>query len=106
METPGLSKYTISFGLSLALASVVNALLVIAKEKIPNVMAALHSMTGHHWISHSIIVLVLFVAFGWIFAQANEGRGPGISVHRLLGLLVSGVLTGALLILGFYLTAG
>ncbi|HZM01775.1 MAG TPA: hypothetical protein VFC44_02025 [Candidatus Saccharimonadales bacterium] len=106
METPSLSKYTISFGLSLALASVANALLVIAKEKIPRVMAALQGMTGHHWISHSSIVLVLFVAFGWIFAQANGGRGPGISVRGLLCVLVSGVLTGALLILGFYLTAG
>ena len=43
MENTRISKYTISFGLSLALASVMNALLVVAKEKIPTVMAGLQS---------------------------------------------------------------
>ena len=35
MENNGVSKYTISFGLSLALASVANGLLVVAKETFP-----------------------------------------------------------------------
>ena len=106
MENTGVSKYTISFGLSLALASVLNAVLVVAKEKIPTVMAGLQSLTGHHWVSHGVVILVLFAAFGWIFAQAKGGRGIGITVNRLIGLLVSGVVTGGVIILGFYLTAG
>jgi len=103
MENTSISKYTISFGLSLALASVVNALLVVAKEKIPIVMAGLQSLTGHHWVSHGVVILGLFAAFGWIFARANGGRGIGITVNRLISLFVSGVVTGGLIILGFYL---
>ena len=106
MENTSVSKYTVSFGLSLALASVLNAVLVVAKEKIPTVMAGLQSLTGHHWVSHGVVILVLFAAFGWIFAQSKGGRGIGITVNRLIGLLVSGVVTGGVIILGFYLTAG
>ncbi len=106
MENTSVSKYTISFGLSLALASVMNALFVVAKEKIPTVMAGLRSLTGHHWVSHGVIILFLFAAFGWMFAQANDGLGPGIPVNRLISLLVSGVAAGVLIICGFYLMGG
>ena len=105
-ENTSVSKYTIGFGLSLALASVTNALLVIAKEKIPAVQAGLQRMTGHHWVSHVVIILVLFAAFGCIFAQANGGAGIRISVNRLVSLVVLGVVAGGLIILGFYLVDG
>jgi len=103
MENTGVSKYTISFGLSLALASVANGLLVVAKEKIPAVLAGMQKLTGHHWISHCAIILGLFAFFGWLFARPHSGRGINLTVHRLLGVLVSGVVAGSLLILGFYL---
>ena len=103
MENPGVSKYTISFGLSLALASVANGLLVVAKEKIPAFLAGMQKLTGHHWVSHCIIILGLFAFFGWLFARANDGQGIKLTVNRLIGVLVAGVTTGGLIILGFYL---
>ena len=102
MDNNGVTKYTISFGISLALASVANGLLVVAKEKIPAVQAGLQKLTGHHWVSHSLIILVLFAGFGWLFAQANGGRGVKLSVNCLIGTLVTGVALGGLIILGFY----
>jgi hypothetical protein len=106
MENTGVSKYTNSFGLSLALASVANGLLVIAKEKIPAVLAGMQKLTGHHWVSHSVIVLGLFAVFGWLFAQFNGGQGMRLTVNRLIVTLVSGVVAGSLAILGFYLVGG
>jgi len=103
MENNGLSKYTISFGLSVALASVANALLVVAKEKIPAVMTGMQKLTGHHWISHSAIILGIFAFFGWIFARANGGLGLGMTALSLIRTLVSGVAVGGLVIVGFYL---
>ena len=103
MENTGVSKYTISFGLSLALASVANGLLVVAKEKIPAVLAGMQKLTGHHWVSHSVIILGLFAILGWLFAQANGGQGIKMTVNRLIGMLLAGVGTGGLIILGFYL---
>ncbi len=106
MENTGISKYTISFGLSLALASVINALLVVAKEKIPAVMSGLKSLTGQHWISHAAIVVILFAAFGWIFSRPGPGGGVAITANRLIGVLVAGVVLGGLIIVVFYLAAG
>jgi hypothetical protein len=103
MENTSVSRYTISFGLSLALASVINALLVVAKEKIPAVMAGLQKLTGQHWVSHAATILVLFVVFGWIFVRANGGRGIQITANSLIRTLVSGVVIGGLVIMAFYL---
>lgn len=103
MENTSLSRYTVSFGLSLAVASVVNGLLVIAKEKIPAVLTGMQKLTGHHWITHSVFIVGLFLLGGLLLAQANAGQGPKLTANRLLGTLVAGVGAGALLILGFYL---
>ena len=103
MEYTGVSKHTVSFGLALALASVANGLLVVAKEKIPAVLDGMQKLTGHHWVSHSVIVLGLFAGFGWLFAQANHGQGIKLSANRLIGTVMAGVATGSLIILGFYL---
>jgi hypothetical protein len=103
METTGVSKYTISFGLSLTLASVVNGLLVVAKEKVPAVLTGMQKLTGHHWVTHDVIILGLFAFCGWLFAQANGGQGIKMNVNRLIGTLVTGVGTGGIIVLGFYL---
>jgi hypothetical protein len=100
-----LTKFTVSFGLSLALCSVLNALLVVAKEKSPAVAAAMQRLTGHHWITHSAGIVLLFVVCGWLFSLLNGGRGPQLPPGRLLGVVAGGVLTGVFLILGFYLVA-
>lgn len=99
MENKAVSKYTSSFGISLALSSLINAALVIAKEKNPAVQATMQKLTGNHWVTHSAIVMVCFFVFGWLFANVR------ISVDRLVKIVVSGVLFAGLLIIGFYLIA-
>ncbi len=103
MDNTGVSKYTISFGLSLALASIANGLLVIAKEKIPAVLTGMQKLTGHHWITHCVIILGLFAGGGALLARANGGQGIKMSANHLIRTLALGVVTGGLLILGFYL---
>jgi hypothetical protein len=103
VETAPISKYTISFGLSVALTSVINALLVVVKEKSQAVLAAMQKITGHQWVTHSAIVLILFGFFGWLFARVNRGQGLPMSVNRLIGTILAGVVTGSLVIIGFYL---
>jgi hypothetical protein len=105
MDNSPVSKYSNSFGLALAVTSVVNALIVIVKEKSPAVQAGMKSLTGHHWITHSIIVVLLFLALGGLLAKTNGGQGVKLSLNNLLRTLVSGVILGGLIILGFYLFA-
>jgi hypothetical protein len=105
MENIAVSKYTISFGLSLALSSVANALLVVVKEKSHTVTAAMQKITGHQWVTHVAIILILFAFFGWWFARINNGQGPKIAVNRLIKTIAAGILAGGLIITGFYLFA-
>ncbi len=105
MENNTVSKLTIPFGLSVAVCAVLNALLVIAKEKSAAVTAWMQKLTGHHWITHVAIVLVLFALLGWCFSRANGGQGPKIPVPRLTRIVLSGVVAGVLIILGFYVVA-
>jgi len=97
------SKYTVSFGLSAALSSVINALLVVVKETSPCVLAAMKKVTGHQWVTHSAIVLILFGFFGWLLARVNGGQGLQMSVNRLVRTIMAGVVTGGVIIIGFYL---
>lgn len=103
MENQSVSKHTISFGLAVALCSVVNALLMIAKEKNAAVMAGLKQFAGHHWTGHAVIVVALFLLFGWLYG--TFGKTQTMPVNRLLAILVGSVIAGGLIIVGFYLMA-
>ena len=100
-----LSKYTVSFGLSLALCSVVNALLVVVKEKSPAVQALMQKITGHHWVTHSAVIVGLFILLGWLLALPNGGKGLPLAAGRLTGIIMGGLVTSGLIIMGFYLIA-
>lgn len=102
-EQNSLSKYTGSFGLSLAISSLVNALLVVAKEKSPAVQAGMKKITGHHWITHAGIVVIAFIVFGWLFARLNGGKGPNMRAGSLIKTVVGGVVVASVVIAGFYL---
>lgn len=99
MENNTLSKYTVSFGLSLAICSVINALLVVAKEKSIAVQSAMQKLTGHHWVTHAVIVLGLFVVLGLLLAKV------ALPVNHLIKAIVAGVFVSGLIIVGFYLVA-
>ena|SRR5579871_1837340 len=103
MQDPALSKNTVSFGLSLAICAVLNALLVVAKEKSAGVQGWMQRMTGHHWITHVVIVLAVFIALGLVFARMNRRGETKISAERLMKIVVAGVVAGVLIIGGFYL---
>jgi len=103
MENNSLSKSTVSFGIALALCSVINALLVVVKEKSRAVAAVMQKMTGHHWITHSAVIVVSFLLCGWFLSLLNGGRGPQVAAGRLRHIVTAGVITGGLIIMGFYL---
>jgi hypothetical protein len=105
MQEPALSKYTVPFGWSLAICAVLNALLVIAKEKNKSVIDWMQKATGHHWITHVVIVLIAFFGLGFAFAQANRAGETKTSADRLVKIVVAGVVAGILIIGGFYVFA-
>jgi hypothetical protein len=102
MET--LSKYTVSFGASLAITSILSALLVVLKELNENsVLAWMKALTSHHWITHGVLMVIAFFAIGWGLAKMNHGEGLKMTPSRLVCVITSGVVIGGLIISGFYL---
>jgi hypothetical protein len=104
MENTEIGKYTRSFGLSFAITSVISAILVILKESNEDtVLAWMKAATGHHWVTHGLINLILFVVLGWILSRPNTGKGVNISANGLIGCIVAAIVVSGALIAGFYL---
>ena len=106
MEKPGTHNLTVSFGLSLAICSLLNAALVVVKESSQRVAGLMQRLTGHHWITHCAAILVIFFGIGFSLRLSNSGRGPQIGLNRLNQIVIGGVLAGIGIILVFYAITG
>jgi hypothetical protein len=104
MENTEIGKYTRSFGLSFGITSVVSAILVILKETNEETLLAwMKAATGHHWVTHGIFDLILFVVLGWALARPNGGKGVNLSTNGLISCIIAAVVVSGLLIFGFYI---
>jgi hypothetical protein len=107
MEEKDLGRYTTSFGVSLGITCVVSALLVILKELSEHsVLVWMKEITGHHWATHGLFDLVVFVVLGLLLARASGGSGISISEKSLIMIIIGGVVLGGLIIAGFYVIVG
>lgn len=107
MENIEIGKYGRSFGLSFAITSLFSALLVILKETNPHtVMAWMKAATPHHWITHTLLDLIIFVILGVVLARANEGQGIKMSPDKLNSFIVGAFVISGLIIAGFFLIFG
>ncbi len=97
-------RYTVSFGLSIAITSVLSALLVVVKELNENtILEWMRNVTPHHWITHGVFDLIVFAVLGFALARVNGGKGPKVSSRRLNQLIVGAVAVSCITIAGFYL---
>ncbi|MDR3640651.1 MAG: hypothetical protein P4L39_04960 [Humidesulfovibrio sp.] len=106
MSTSTLNAQTRGFGLSVAITSIVSALLVLAKEANPGLVTFMKDLTVHHWVTHAIFDVIVFVAVGFLLAKSNNGQGPAIGDEKLIQIIVGGFLLGCVIIAGFYLITG
>lgn len=105
MET--INKYTASFGASLAITSILSAVLVVIKELSEDkILAFMKNLTGHHWATHGLFIVLAFVLIGFALAKSNNGQGLNIAPGRLITFIVCAVVLSGLIIAGFYLLAG
>lgn len=96
-----IGKYTSSFGLSLGLTSLFNALLVVIKETNESTVLAWMKALGHHWVTQGILDVIVFVALGLLLAKMGESwrRQP----NKVTAVAIGGVVVGGLIIAGFYI---
>ncbi len=103
MASNEIGKNTRSFGLSLAITSVLSAILVTIKESSHGVMNFMKAVTFHHWVTHGLFVVVIFIVLGWALSRTNSGQGPSMTAERLIQLVVGSAVVSGVLIAGFYL---
>lgn len=110
-ETTSIDKINLGFGLSLAIVAILNALLTLGKEVIPGVKdiaVAVGRLIGidHHWIGHSILIILIFIILGFLFSLTAINdffiEKFAIDQQRLLIIIVIGVIIGIGLIGGFF----
>jgi len=90
-----------AFGLAAAITILFNTLLAWVKDAYEPLNAFMASLTGHHWRTHGIVDVVVFVALGYIFLAS----GFRIGGARLAALLAGAVIVaGGGLALWFVLT--
>jgi hypothetical protein len=89
------------FGLAAAITILFNTGLAWVKDAYGPLNAFMASLTGHHWRTHGIADVVVFVALGYFFT----GRGFRISGASLAVLLAAAsVVAGGGVALWFVLT--
>lgn len=97
-----LDRVSSAFATSAAVTILFNAVLTIVKDSSEPLAAFMAKLTGHHWITHGVIVLAVFLILGWILARSDATRT--ISDTRLVELLVaSTVLAGGVIATWFLL---
>jgi hypothetical protein len=79
-----------AFGMSAALAIVFNTALAWIKDSLPLVNKTMASWTGHHWRTHGLLDIAVFLVFGLFLMQ----RRVTISGGGLVLLLTVAVLLG------------
>ena len=92
--------YPASFGVSLGIAGLFNAFFVLVKETNPTVLTLMNS-AGNHWVTQSILDLVIFVVLG--FALIKWAETWRYQPNTVIVSAVGGVVIGGLIIAGFNL---
>jgi hypothetical protein len=87
------------FGISYAITSVLSALLVVWKESSEAVHDGLAAITGHHWVTHGLLDVIVFLALGFILSR----RSIAMTGNALVTTIVGATVVSGLIIAGYFI---
>jgi hypothetical protein len=98
MKESALSPTTSGFVLSAAVVALFNTALAWAKDASPALNDFMKRVGGHHWTTHGLIDLILFIGLGFAFAQTGVAAriDPKLLTKALIGSTVAAALGLAL----------
>ncbi len=96
-----MSPNVTGFGIAYSVAVIFNALLMMLKESYPAVHN-LMAVVGHHWVTHGVLDLLVFLILGYIIAA----RGVQWDGGKLAGWVAGSTILAGLLIVGFFVIVG
>jgi hypothetical protein len=85
-----LSRTAAGFSMAAAVTLAFNALLTIVKDASEPLHDFMQKLTGHHWTTHGVVILVVFFVLGWLFSK-SEAVGK-LSDTALISAVVAGAL--------------
>jgi hypothetical protein len=89
-----MSSSTKGFVLAAAIAVIFNTALAWAKDSFPALNNFMKSVAGHHWTTHGLFVLILFLVLGAIFTKSKAVSK--IDPERLTTALIGSVMVASL----------
>ena len=63
--------YTVSFGIAASVVVLLSALLTYAKEHYAPLHDLMAGLTGHHWVTHTLADLLLFLLLGILLRKST-----------------------------------
>ena len=91
-----------AFGLSAAVTVVFNVILAFVKDSYPPLNSFMAALTGHHWRTHGLVDVAVFLLLGWVF-MARGIPGRDLAMSDVVTLSVATVIASGALGLWFIL---
>ncbi len=101
MDNNLLNKSTIGYCLSFAITTIFSGLLVIIKESFEPLKQWMTVLTGHHWVTHGVLTLILFFVAGYIISKME--LQSNFSAIKLYQIVIWSTIIGSLLVGVFFL---
>ncbi len=90
----------IGFGLSLAITAVISSVFVVLKEINAPLKTWMKDLTGHHWVTHGILILAFFAGLGFLLSRYKLSDSMNLILSKII---IGGTLLSSVIIIGFYL---
>jgi hypothetical protein len=90
VQEAALSQASSAFGLAAAVTVIFNTLLAWVKDAYDPLNTAMADLTGHHWITHGLVDVAVFVVLGFVFMSTGlaERMKSDALVLRLTGAVI------------------
>jgi hypothetical protein len=85
-----LSRTAAGYSASAAITLVFNAVLTIVKDASVPLHDFMQKLMGHHWTTHGVVILVVFLVLGWLLSRSEAVAK--MSDTALIGAVVVGAL--------------
>ena len=85
-----------------AVTAILNAVIVLLKEKIDAVHELL-AIVGHHWVGHGILVVAIFFGLGAFFSSQHKEMAGATAVSYLVwSTLIGGGIIALFFLIGLF----
>jgi DMSO/TMAO reductase YedYZ heme-binding membrane subunit len=102
MNESQMTGATKAYGLAAAVAFLLSAVLVVVKEKSETVFNLMKAVTMHHWFTHAVFTVLVFLVVGYALSKSNGGQGPNIEDRKLSCLVTASFVVACLIPAVFY----